>query len=62
MLRLAVKNLAQNKVRLLLTTFAIVLGVGFVVSSFVLRDGLKEIFDDLATEVVSGLDLSLIHI
>ena len=59
MLRLAVKNLAQNKVRLLLTTFAIVLGVGFVVSSFVLRDGLKEIFDDLATEVVSGLDLAV---
>lgn len=59
MLRLAVKNLAQNKVRLLLTTFAIVLGVGFVVSSFVLRDGLKEIFDNLATEVVQGIDLAV---
>ena len=59
MLRLAVKNLAQNKIRLLLTTFAIVLGVGFVVSSFVLRDGLKEIFNNLATEVVAGLDLAV---
>ncbi len=59
MIRLAIKNLAQNKVRLLLTTFAIVLGVGFVVSSFVLRDGLKEIFNNLATEVVDGVDLSV---
>ena len=57
MLRLAIKNLAQNKVRLLLTMFAIVLGVGFVVSSFVLRDGLGAIFDNLVEESVEGIDL-----
>ena len=59
MLRLALKNLAQNKVRLGLTTFAIVLGVGFVVSSFVLRDGLREVFNNLAAEVSAGVDLSV---
>ena len=57
MLKLAIKNLAQNKVRLLLTMFAIVLGVGFVVSSFVLRDGLGAIFDNLVEESVEGIDL-----
>ena len=59
MFRLAVKNLAQNKIRLALTSFAIVLGVGFVVSSFVLRDGLKEIFADLSEQVTQGLDIGV---
>ena len=36
MFRLALKNLAANKIRLGLTALAIVLGVGFVVSSFVI--------------------------
>ena len=59
MLRLAIKNLAQNKIRLALTSFAIVLGVGFVVSSFVLRDGLKEVFADLSEQVVAGIDIGI---
>ena len=36
MLRLTLRNLAANKARFMMTTFAVVLGVGFVVSSFVL--------------------------
>ncbi len=59
MIKLALKNLAQNKVRLLLTTFAIVLGVGFVVSSFVLRDGLREVFNNLAEQVSAGIDVAV---
>ncbi len=57
MLRLAFKNLAANAVRLALTGLAIVLGVGFVVSSFVLRDGLKDSFAGLSQEIVQGTDI-----
>lgn len=59
MLRLALKNLAANKIRLGLTALAIVLGVGFVVSSFVLRDGLKESFAGLSEEIVGDTDFGL---
>ena len=34
MLRLTLRNLAANKARFAMTTFAVVLGVGFVVASF----------------------------
>ncbi len=59
MFRLTIKNLAANRVRLALTTFAVVLGVAFVVSSFVLTDGLRSSFDDLSAEITSGTDLEL---
>ncbi|MFT7475417.1 MAG: putative ABC transport system permease protein [Verrucomicrobiales bacterium] len=59
MLRLSLKNLAANKIRLGLTALAIVLGVGFVVSSFVLRDGLKESFASLSEEIVGDVDISV---
>ncbi|NNC81615.1 MAG: ABC transporter permease [Acidimicrobiales bacterium] len=59
MFRLALKNLAANKIRLGLTGFAIVIGVGFVVSSFVLRDGLKDTFNNLGDAIVAGIDLAV---
>ncbi len=59
MLRLSLKNLAANKIRLALTGLAIVLGVGFVVSSFVLRDGLKESFAGLSEDIVGNVDISV---
>ena len=59
MFRLAIKNLATNKIRLGLTALAIVLGVGFVVSSFILRDGLKDTFGSLSDAVVEGIDLAV---
>ena len=48
-LRLTRRNLASNKLRFGLTTFSVLLGVSFVVSSFVLTDGL------LAAVVLVGL-------
>lgn len=59
MFRLAIKNLAANKIRLGLTALAIVLGVGFVVSSFVLRDGLKDSFAGLSEEIVGDTDIGI---
>ncbi len=57
MLRLTLKNLAGNRVRFALTAFAVVLAVSFVVSSFVLTDGLRQQFDGLSAEIVEGTDL-----
>ncbi len=57
MLRLTLRNLSANKGRFAMTTFAVVLGVGFVVASFVLSDGLRSTFDDLSEEITSGTDL-----
>ncbi len=59
MFKLALRNLAAGKVRLLLTTLLIVIGVGFVSSSFILRDGLKDVFGNLAEEVVAGIDVGV---
>ena len=59
MLRLTIKNLAANRIRLALTTFAVVLAVSFVVASFVLTDGLRDSFGSLSEDIVSGTDLEL---
>jgi len=57
MLRLTLRNLAANKARFLMTTFAVVLGVGFVVSSFVMSDGLRSTFGTLSEDITAGTDL-----
>ncbi|MCP3991449.1 MAG: FtsX-like permease family protein [Actinomycetia bacterium] len=57
MLRLTLRNLLANKARFVMTTFAVVLGVSFVVASFVLSDGLRSTFNSLSEEITSGTDL-----
>lgn len=59
MLKLTLRTLYANKVRLALTTFAVVLGVSFIVSSFVLGDGLRRNFTSLSAEIVGGIDLEV---
>lgn len=59
MLTLTLRTLNAHKVRLALTTFAVVLGVSFIVSSFVLGDGLRRNFTSLSEEVVGGIDLEI---
>ena len=59
MLRLTLKNLKANRVRFAMTTFAVVLAVSFVVSSFVLTDGLRSTFGDLSADIVEGTDLEV---
>ena len=56
MLRLTFRNLAASKLRFLLTSFAVLMGVSFVVSSFVLTDGLTKTFDAIVEDSNSGLD------
>lgn len=59
MLRLTLRSLRANKIRLALTTVAVVLGVSFIVASFVLADGLNDSFDELAGDITSGTDLAV---
>ena len=44
-LKLTLASLAARKIRLALTTFAVVLGVAFVSGSFILADSLRGTFD-----------------
>ena len=59
MLRLTFKNLVANRLRFAMTTFAVVLAVSFVVSSFVLTDGLRSSFNSLSAEIVDGTDFEI---
>lgn len=59
MLQLTLKNLRANKIRFALTTFGVMLAVSFVVSAFVLGDGLRSTFGDIAEETTAGIDLQV---
>ncbi len=59
MFRLTFKNLMANKVRFALTTFGVILAVSFVVSAFVLGDGLRSSFTKVSEDVTAGVDLQV---
>ena len=56
---LTLRSLAANKLRFLLTTFSVVLGVSFVVSSFVLTDGLLKTFDNIVEDANAEVDAEI---
>jgi putative ABC transport system permease protein len=58
-LRYGLRNALAHKVRFLMTTLAVVMGVGFVVGSFVVTDSLRRSVDQLFTEVTAGVDVSV---
>ncbi len=59
MFRLTRKNLLANKIRFALTTFGVILAVSFVVSAFVLGDGLRSSFTKVSEDVTAGVDLEV---
>ncbi|HEX7094324.1 MAG TPA: ABC transporter permease, partial [Acidimicrobiales bacterium] len=59
MVKFALKSLFARKLRLALTSVAIVLGVAFVVSSFVVADSLRSTFDDLVEDIQGDVDLTI---
>ena len=59
MLKLALRNLVEKKIRFALTTLAVVMGVMFVVGAFVLTDSLRSTFSDLAEDITEGTDLTV---
>src|SRR5262245_23042336 len=59
MFKLTVKSLLARKLRLALTSFAIVIGVSFIVSRFVIADTLRATFDHLGNDLQENLDLTV---
>jgi putative ABC transport system permease protein len=59
MWKLTFKQIFARKIRFLLTTFAVIIGVAFVVSTFALADSLRTTFDELAGDIESGTDLTI---
>jgi putative ABC transport system permease protein len=57
MLRIALKNLAATKRRLVGTAFAVFLGVSFLAGTLALNDTLRASFDTLFTDVNAGTDV-----
>src|SRR5262245_32836651 len=57
MWRATLKGLLAHKVRLALTSLAVVLGVAFVAGSFILTDTLNATFTNLFAEVNAGTDV-----
>ncbi|MET0275454.1 MAG: ABC transporter permease, partial [Acidimicrobiia bacterium] len=52
-----IRGLLARKVRLVLTALAVILGVAFTSATFVLTDTVKQSFDQLFAQTVSGVDL-----
>jgi putative ABC transport system permease protein len=59
MLKLSRRSLTSNKLRFSLTTFAVLLGVSFVVASFVLTDGLVRTFDTIIEDASGDVDVEV---
>ena len=59
MWRVVVRGLLSHKVRLALTALSIVLGVGFVVGTYVLTDTIDRTFTDLFTQTTKGIDVAV---
>lgn len=59
MLRLSLRNAWSHRLRFLMTTAAVVMGVGFVVGSFVVTDSLRASVDQLFADVTAGVDVSV---
>jgi putative ABC transport system permease protein len=59
MFKIAFKSLLAHKLRMLLTAFAIVMGVAFVSGTYIFTDSIGNTFNNLFGNVYSGIDLSV---
>ncbi len=57
MLKTALKTVFAHKLRLALTSLAIILGVGFIAGTFVFTDTINRTFDDLFADTFAGIDV-----
>src|SRR3954469_21350591 len=57
MLRVSLRNLLTNKLRLFLTIAAVTVGVSFVSGAFVLSDTMGKAFDQLYSGLTAGTDV-----
>jgi putative ABC transport system permease protein len=56
-LRAALKSLLGRKLRLILTAFSVVLGVGFVAGTYVLTDTMNAAFEEVFAQTSEGVDV-----
>ncbi|MDJ0768233.1 MAG: FtsX-like permease family protein [Ilumatobacter sp.] len=59
MIKLSIRTLTNNKLRFSLTTFAVLMGVSFVVASFVLTDGLMRTFNNIVEDANEEVDVEV---
>jgi putative ABC transport system permease protein len=59
MWKATIRGLFARKVRLALTALAILLGVAFVSATYVLTDSVKQSFDSVFAQTLSGIDLQV---
>ena len=59
MFGLTLRNIRGRKLRYALTTFAVVLGVAFMSTSFVLTDKLRSSFDELSVDIIGDVDFNV---
>ena len=59
MLKLSYRSLTAHKLRFALTTFAVLLGVSFVVASFVVKDGLMRTFNTIVEDANAAVDVEI---
>ncbi|MBL1076207.1 ABC transporter permease [Nocardia sp. 2] len=57
MRKVALRNLAAHKVRLVLTLLSVVLGTAFIAGSFVFTDTLSKTFDNIFANQAKGVDV-----
>ncbi len=59
MFKLSVRSMLAHKIRFVMTSFAVVLGVSFVVGSLVVTDTVRQSFDTLFAQINQGIDLEV---
>jgi putative ABC transport system permease protein len=57
--KLALRGIAQRKLRAFVTALAVLLGVAFIAGSYVLTDTINRSFDDIFEEAYSGTDVAI---
>jgi hypothetical protein len=57
--KVALRGLAQRKLRAFVTALAVLLGVAFIAGSFVLTDTINRSFDDIFDEAYAGTDVAV---
>jgi putative ABC transport system permease protein len=57
--KVAVRGLAQRKLRAFVTSVAVLLGVAFIAGSYVLTDTINRSFDDIFSEAYAGTDVAI---
>lgn len=59
MFKIGVKSLLSHKLRMILTIMAIVTGVSFVAGTYIFTDSINKTFNNLFTDVYSGIDVTV---